>query len=552
MSIQNYLNQIKSAVFGKDVRQSIHDAIKQCYDDASIDHDNANMEVKLARGSHDTLNERFTSVEENIKNNSEQLDNKANKNEVFTMANMGQDIKEAMTGGSVAVVGSNAITYINLVEGQVTPDKLGDEINLGITSLEIVHEGKYINDNGEISIMDGWNVRKFIVPNQCKEIILNNGEDLTLKGVINYDDKTLSIHSKELFDTKIIIPNAEILINEHVGYTDGIRSLSLKFYKKGYNSATRYSLIDSNNFLGNGLIKDNVVNTTAAFFNFARFKIKIEEDRKYVGSFSAAKGYLGCAYDKNNSYLGEISQDNGVVKYPAGTNYIIINLGVDDYIESEIIYSTTKEETKDYNLTTIINKPYNFNNEKALFVGDSITKGYINGSTITNDLNYVTLFSNSVGLTSTNLAIGGALFTKGYNEVKTILEQLDTLTLNNYNFLFIAGGTNDYGLGVPIEEFTLAVKEVCDYLKANYNKEVIFITPINRIAPSNDEKAPLDEYRSVITNYAIEYEFSVIDGKHFNFPTEKTDITNDLLEDELHPSYKGYRHYKKCLCTELC
>lgn len=67
MSIQNYLNQIKSAVFGKDVRQSIHDAIKQCYDDASIDHDNANMEVKLARGSHDTLNERFTSVEENIK-----------------------------------------------------------------------------------------------------------------------------------------------------------------------------------------------------------------------------------------------------------------------------------------------------------------------------------------------------------------------------------------------------------------------------------------------------------------------------------------------------
>lgn len=79
MSIQNYLNQIKSAVFGKDVRQSIHDAIKQCYDDASIDHDNANMEVKLARGSHDTLNERFTSVEENIKNNSEQLDNNTNK-----------------------------------------------------------------------------------------------------------------------------------------------------------------------------------------------------------------------------------------------------------------------------------------------------------------------------------------------------------------------------------------------------------------------------------------------------------------------------------------
>lgn len=92
MSIQNYLNQIKSAVFGKDVRQSIHDAIKQCYDDASIDHDNANMEVKLARGSHDTLNERFTSVEENIKNNSEQLDTKANKKEVEELSEQFRNI----------------------------------------------------------------------------------------------------------------------------------------------------------------------------------------------------------------------------------------------------------------------------------------------------------------------------------------------------------------------------------------------------------------------------------------------------------------------------
>lgn len=98
MSIQNYLNQIKSAVFGKDVRQSIHDAIKQCYDDASIDHDNANMEVKLARGSHDTLNERFTSVEENIKNTSEQLDNSTQylKSGSYTYTNFGK----AFQGGS--------------------------------------------------------------------------------------------------------------------------------------------------------------------------------------------------------------------------------------------------------------------------------------------------------------------------------------------------------------------------------------------------------------------------------------------------------------------
>lgn len=76
MSIQNYLNQIKNAVFGKDVRESIHDAIKQCYDDAAVNHNNANMEVKLARGTHDTLNDRLDENEKNQEKISSQLDKK--------------------------------------------------------------------------------------------------------------------------------------------------------------------------------------------------------------------------------------------------------------------------------------------------------------------------------------------------------------------------------------------------------------------------------------------------------------------------------------------
>ena len=48
---------------------------------------------------------------------------KADRNEVFTMANMGQDIREAMTGGSVAVVGVNSVLEKNIARGQVTPLK---------------------------------------------------------------------------------------------------------------------------------------------------------------------------------------------------------------------------------------------------------------------------------------------------------------------------------------------------------------------------------------------------------------------------------------------
>lgn len=64
MSITNKLNQIKNAIYGKEVRGAIHDAIKQAYDDATVNHDNANMEVKMARGTHNTLNDRLNKTDE--------------------------------------------------------------------------------------------------------------------------------------------------------------------------------------------------------------------------------------------------------------------------------------------------------------------------------------------------------------------------------------------------------------------------------------------------------------------------------------------------------
>ena len=74
-NITDYLNRIKSAVYGKEVRGAIHDAIKQVYDDASVNHDNANMEVKLARGTHDTLNDRLVKSEQKLDETNAQLSN---------------------------------------------------------------------------------------------------------------------------------------------------------------------------------------------------------------------------------------------------------------------------------------------------------------------------------------------------------------------------------------------------------------------------------------------------------------------------------------------
>ena len=75
---------------------------------------------------------------------------KADKNEVFTMANMGQDIKEAMTGGSVAVVGKNTILTDNIVDEQVTPYKT-NFVEYGNNILDNTNlVGGYVYSNGEI------------------------------------------------------------------------------------------------------------------------------------------------------------------------------------------------------------------------------------------------------------------------------------------------------------------------------------------------------------------------------------------------------------------
>ncbi|HEM3172959.1 TPA: hypothetical protein U0921_000737, partial [Streptococcus suis] len=62
MGIDNHLKVIKDGVFGRDVRQAIHDGIQQVYEDATAN-GNVNMEVAKARGYANTLFERLDQME---------------------------------------------------------------------------------------------------------------------------------------------------------------------------------------------------------------------------------------------------------------------------------------------------------------------------------------------------------------------------------------------------------------------------------------------------------------------------------------------------------
>lgn len=111
-------------------------------------------------------------VEQNISNKVDtevakvnaQLSQKANKNEVFSMANMGQDIREAMTGGSVAVIGKDSVIADNIVDGQVLPIKTSFmALGENLFNKDIITLNSYIEySSGNIKQHDTYVVSDFI------------------------------------------------------------------------------------------------------------------------------------------------------------------------------------------------------------------------------------------------------------------------------------------------------------------------------------------------------------------------------------------------------
>ena len=201
----------------------------------------------------------------------------------------------------------------------------------------------------------------------------------------------------------------------------------------------------------------------------------------------------------------------------------------------------------------IVRKPLTFTGKTCEFAGDSITYGFTSGSTtVHNTGDYPTLFCNKVGATKINRAVGGALFCSGYNTVKTIPEQISEAN-KECDFLFIAGGINDWQSGQTLSDLETVLDNLCTYINETFSQstQVIWITPINQagwetthtISPT----ATVQEFRNLITRTVLKNDiysrFSIVQGNEFNFPDKNDDSSYiaAMFGDLLHPSELGYR-----------
>ena len=200
MGIDQYLKVIKEGVFGRDVRQAIHDGIERVYEDATFD-GNTNMEVAKARGGFDTLSQNLLSINASAdaanQKASQLINDKVDKNGAaqVTWAMLAQDAREQIAGSKVAVVGNNAVRSANIVNGSVTDAKLDERMGFGL-----MLAGRLTIDakNSTISLNSGSWVQ---VGKRTFEVTKNLTTSLpkeTISQYVIYNDETKDLYVKNL------------------------------------------------------------------------------------------------------------------------------------------------------------------------------------------------------------------------------------------------------------------------------------------------------------------------------------------------------------------
>lgn len=357
------------------------------------------------------------------------LNNKANVNSIFSMANMGQDVKEAMSGGSVAVVGKNSVLEENIIDGQVTKRKTSfykKSMNLENRDLQI--NGKGIsNITGEIYDNPDLTIVEEFIPITAKYLSLekfnNNGEsngvnesmliafhsdtnflsanDLNVNSYIPVPSKTTKIRYQIMNNLKEssfnLLPIQELqgkyiepfIFTENEKINSEIEQLkngtllddeSITPIKTSFFDTYR-NLFNTEKVVVGAILKDNGIFDTSFSEWRATEYIKV---RKGTSIYFSNDGkpfttHLGALYNKDKKYLSGIQDAKKVIIVEDGFMRVAQNGG---FPEKYQIEENRVSEYKDFNSPKAILKPKHldiktkkpYEDKSYLTIGDSILR----------------------------------------------------------------------------------------------------------------------------------------------------------------------------------
>lgn len=182
-TIKNFIENIKKARYGKDVRQSIVDALEQTYDDA-IANGHTDMEVVKARDKYDNLNSRLEADKtERIESINKEAENRKNADANLQSQINGLASGSPLIASSIAEMTDTSRVYVNTADGNwyyyndtewisggkyqstglgtesVRAQNLSNDLK-AINEIEILNliynDGEYIKSDGNIVNQNGW------------------------------------------------------------------------------------------------------------------------------------------------------------------------------------------------------------------------------------------------------------------------------------------------------------------------------------------------------------------------------------------------------------
>lgn len=449
--ISDKLNKILSAVFGKDVRQALHDGLdainresenttarqkvlEETFDHLTINAGNSNAEIVAARVKNDGTS--FDTIGKRLNDFDEHLETKANLNSVFSMANMGQDVKEALTGGSVAVVGKGAILTENIIPKQITPftTNFFDIVNFMDVS-SIVFNRNVVNVDGSIKAGSTTMSIIFKVEPNTTYKFKNDIIDLDRGNVIGAVDNSFIVGSS--YD--ILITGGLNTTSKVITFTTNSSTNWVMVYFSSEGLTIEYCESIKKEFK---LFKNNV----PISYRETIKKVHLPQDLAYKGEISPIDTTFFTVYNLlykfKHEFIDGHCNTNGLVTMPSESKSMIINVepNMQYYLQLPMnsdrafILSTVDgfESGKYYTNIEVVNsgsKIYSFTTKedtKQIFI-------YYNSANVKFDLNEF-----SIGYSRNDLDKGISLkkeyipFSDGYEYIgKKVLTMGDSITAIN-------------------------------------------------------------------------------------------------------------------------
>lgn len=323
------------------------------------------------------------------------INNKLDKNGILTMANMGQDVKEAMTGGSVAVVGKGAILTENIASKQVTPYSTNffDIVNfMDISS--ITFENITINIKGLVeSATNSCSIIFRVESNtsyklQIKDITIDRG------AVVESENNSFTVGS-----TYTLIKN-ELPTNNLISFTTGKNAnwICVYFISNG-NSIEYYNKYKSNFLLYKNEIPTNTFDTIK--------KSYLPTDISYKADLLNYYSVYNLLNEYNYQMINGACDVTGLVTIPDTGKSIIIDVmpNTTYFIQLPLAsnrnFILSSSDKFEHNKKYSILKATSLNNRIVSFTTSSDTKQvfiYYNNSLVDFDINEFDLVLNQLDL----------------------------------------------------------------------------------------------------------------------------------------------------------